>query len=208
MGEKIILALCEHLDLSWDWVHIPGGCERQLNSDEKGTPGVYTIEKLDGKPFAVVTGTLFDEYVRTYFPNSKIQYYNNITDMLAAVENKKADACLLDEPVARIIVQSYDTLEILEEVIIKDDYAYAAAKTEFGLTLSRQISEFIQELNAKGTLDQLKEIWLGSNEKIKKIKEWENLPALHGTIRFVTVAQAEPFLKISRLPFVGGGISA
>ncbi|NCC77395.1 MAG: transporter substrate-binding domain-containing protein, partial [Clostridia bacterium] len=156
-------------------------------------PALPTLQELNGQRFAVVTGTLLDDYARTYFPQSEIISFNHVTDMVTAVISQKAAACLLDEPVAQLVVQKNPGLAIVEELVLADDYAYAAAKTEFGAQLATQLSDFIAASDANGTLDELKAIWLGRDETAKVLSDWTLLPETNGTIRFVTVAQAEPF---------------
>lgn len=166
-------------------------------------PGLPTLSELDGQSFAVVTGTLLDDYARTYFPQSEIISFNNAADMVTAVINQKAAACLMDEPVAQLVVQKNPRLAIVDELVLKDDYAYAAAKTEFGAMLSAQLSDFISQITTDGTLAELKAAWLGSDESVKVVGDWRNLPATHGIVHFVTVAQVEPFSYYQGTEIVG-----
>lgn len=161
------------------------------------------LSELNGQRFAVVTGTLLDDYARTYFPQSEIVSYNNATDMVTSVINRKTTACLMDEPVARLVVEKNSGLAIIEDQVLKDDYAYAAAKTDFGGKLAIQLSDFIAHITADGTLAELQAAWLGSDDSVKVVGDWRNLPATQGTVRFVTVAQVEPFSYYRGTEIVG-----
>lgn len=173
------------------------------SSTQNTSTQLPTLKDLNGKSFAVVTGTLLDDYAHTYFDKSPILYFNNATDMIAAVVNKKADALLLDEPVARLAARNNSKLAVVEELVLKDDYAYAAPKTAFGDQLTAQMSEFVVKLRADGTLQKLKDVWLGDDESAKTIGDWKHLPAKNGTVRFVTMAQVEPFAYYKGSEIIG-----
>ncbi|HWQ75427.1 MAG TPA: ABC transporter substrate-binding protein/permease, partial [Syntrophomonas sp.] len=181
-----------------------GDTLRDMNTSTPASAATLpTLAELNGKTFAVITGTIFDEYTHKYFPKSDVVYYKSTTDVVTAVANQKVTACLLDEPVARIIARNHNNLAVIDEMVEKDNYGYAAAKNDFSYQLTQQMSEFIRKLRSDGTLDQLQELWMGTDENAKTVGDWENLPAANGTIRFVTVAQTEPFSYYKGTDIVG-----
>jgi len=56
---------------------------------------ITKLQQLDGKEFAVPTGTAADKLVLSKFPNAKFKYFNSVIDAALAVKAGKADAWLM-----------------------------------------------------------------------------------------------------------------
>ena len=85
---------------------------------------ITTIAQLDGKQFAVPTGTVADQLVTSKLPNAKFLYFNTVLDAALAVKAGKADAAAYDEPILKNIAAKNPGLVVLAEKITTDDYGY------------------------------------------------------------------------------------
>jgi len=151
---------------------------------------ITATSQLDGKTFAVPTGTVADKLVLSKFPNTQFQYYNTVLDCCMAVKSGKADAAAYDEPILKNIAAKNPGLAVLPDVITVDNYGFAVNLNNKGLKTA--IDDTIKELKADGTYNQMMTRWFpktGSPAAMPDIK----LDGTKGTLRFGTAAVTEPF---------------
>lgn len=159
-----------------------GGC-----SDRGKITG---LSQLEGKEFAVPTGTMADQLVLSRFPDATFQYYNNVIDCCMAVKAGKADAAAYDEPILKNIAAKNEGLVVLPEMITTDNYAFAVRPGNDQLKTA--IDEVFAELRNNGTYDEMLNRWLpqeGSPAPMPEIP----LTGNKGVIKFGTAAVTEPF---------------
>ena len=115
-----------------------GGCsEREKITD---------FSQLEGKVFAVPTGTVADQLVLSRFPNARFQYYNTVLDCCMAVKTGKADAAAYDEPILKNIAAKNQGLRVLPEMITVDNYGFAVQPGNEELKVA--IDEVVAELKS------------------------------------------------------------
>ena len=172
--------------------------------DGSAVPTV-TFSDYNGKPFGVVTGTVFEEVTRENFPDSEMSYYNSISDLAIALKQNKIDAFLCDEPVVRVLCNEHKELSYLKQMLMNDDYAFAFQKNNDKCEkLREQFNELLAKYKADGTLDALIEIWTGEDES-KKVVDM-NFTGENGTIQVVTSSTNMPFSYIKENKLVGYAI--
>ncbi len=170
-----------------------GGC----NSREKFT----SINQLNGKQFAVPTGTAADQLVLSKYPDAKFQYYNSVLDACMAVKAGKADAAAYDEPILKNIAAKNPGLVVLPEMITVDNYGFAVGLNNEELKTA--INDVIAELKADGTYEQMMTRWFpksGNPGKMPVIKT----DGQQGVLRFGTSAVTEPFSFVDSSKQVAG----
>lgn len=151
---------------------------------------ITATSQLNGKTFAVPTGTVADKLVLSKFPNAHFQYYNTVLDCCMAVQSGKADAAAYDEPILKNIAAKNPGLVVLPDVITVDNYGFAVNLNN--QELKTAIDDTIKELKADGTYNQMMTRWFpktGSPAAMPDIK----LDGTKGTLRFGTAAVTEPF---------------
>lgn len=154
---------------------------------------VETFDKLDqltGKKFAVPTGTIADDLVRSKFPDASFDYYNNVLDCCMAVKIGKADAAAYDEPILRNIAAKNSGLKVLPGMITYDNYGIAMRMEDE--ELKSKIDEVLAELKADGTYADMMNRWFPKKGSPADIPEME-LTGENGIIYFGTSAVTEPF---------------
>ena len=148
------------------------------------------LAQLEGKVFAVPTGTAADQLVMTKFPKAKFQYYNSVLDACLAVKSGKADVAAYDKPILKNIAAKNSGLGLLPEMITTDNYGFAVHPDKKELKIA--MDEVIAELKKDGTYDAMLKRWLpdkGAPASMPSIA----LTGKKGTLRFGTSAVTEPF---------------
>lgn len=154
---------------------------------------ITDLSQLDGKQFAVPTGTIADKLVLSKYPNAKFQYYNTVLDSCLAVKAGKADVAAYDEPILKNIAAKNPGLLVLPEMITIDHYGFAVALENNQLKAA--VDDVVKELKAKGTYDQMMTRWFpktGNPAPMPDIK----LDGNKGVLKFGTAAVTEPFAFI------------
>lgn len=166
---------------------------RQKTVTDMGVPQYTTLNQLSGKVVACQTGTISDILIDSVVPNVTYSYFNNRTDMLAALKNGKVEAVPADEPVAKLAVAQNPALTLLPERIVEDHYGVALQKDSH---LTAQVNDAIAQLKADGTLEEMKEKWTGSDESVKILPQLD-YPGANGTLRVAHDTAAEPMEYVS-----------
>ncbi len=160
-----------------------------------------TITKLSdlsgGKTFAVVTGTVVDQFVRKRFPDAKLEYYNSALDCALAVQGGKADAGAYDLPILKNIAARNEGLWVLPELIEGDQYGFGFQKTD--TALKQAVDGVLAELKANGTYADMMKRWFPDKGKPAPMPDIP-LTGANGVLRFGTAAVTEPmsFVDASR----------
>lgn len=168
--------------------------------------GVVAVTKIDaeeavpkdltGKKLGVVTGTVYEDVARKYYPEAELCFYNSCIDLAEALDEGKIDAYLLDEPIGRLTAQPYPD-QHLSDMIEPASYAFAFAKdSERSDLLRGQLDSFIEQSRRNGVLQELDEIWFGADESRKTVS-FKGLTGENGTIRLATSTDiGKPFSYI------------
>ena len=165
------------------------GCAESGGKDEP----ITDIRQLDGQTVGVLTGSTFDGYTDEFIHDADKKYYSEYSDMAAAVKQGEIAAFLMDEPMARMLCSENDGVSYLPERLTDDSYAFAFPKTDKGKRLCDELNQFLAELKTDGTLEELEDVWFGSDENRKTVETLENLPASNGTVELALNLENAPF---------------
>jgi len=161
-----------------------------LTSGCSSAEKITDAKQLDGKLFAVPSGTIADQLVLTKYPNAKFTYVNSAQDACQAVKTGAADAAAYDEPILKNLAAKNPGLKVLPEMITVDNYGFAVARENQALKTA--VDEIVTELKANGNYEQMLRRWLpasGNPAPMPDIK----LDGGNGVLRFGTAAITEPF---------------
>lgn len=181
MTRKIFKAACICFIFSIFFM-ILSGCEKR----EK----VTKISQLEGKEFAVPTGTAADQLVLSIFPKAKFKYYNTVLDSALAVKAGKADAAAYDEPILKNIAAKNSGLTVLPEMITYDNYGFAVQLEK--KDLKKNIDIVVSELKKNGVYDAMVNRWLPKTGNPGAMPEIASKGA-KGVLKLGTAAVTEPF---------------
>ncbi len=166
--------------------------------------GYTSLGEIREKRIGIPSGSNFDLLIRSAFPDAQLFYYNNQSDLLAALAAGKIDAFPSDEPVIRYIInQGYDGIAYIPEYVESFEFGYCFSKKEEGQRLCGKFSEFIAALRSEGRLRELSEKWFGTDETVKQIPDYRSFPAPNGTLIMATDGDYTPFEYVRNGEVVG-----
>lgn len=154
-----------------------------------GHNGVLDVNAFDGKLVACCVGTVFDEYVMQYLPGAEVGNFNNTYDCITALKAGKVDAFMEDDAAIRKLLAYYPELEMLEPFLTTDSYGVTVALENTELLNS--LNEFIAQIRADGTRDDMLARWLDTADS-PPMPKFE-LPKDNGKLVFVTVGTIDGF---------------
>ena len=159
-------------------------------ADGAGPMPVYqSLDELEGKRFAYITGSVYNQFIRERVPNTSESFYASLADCIAALEAGKADAAVqLSSGCQLAVNRKRGTVAMLPEHVVDVEEGYFFAH---GSPLAEKFDDVIDDFWADGTIERLQAKWESADEAAKVLPEqdWE---APHGTLRFATTGALEP----------------
>ena len=142
------------------------GCRISKEEDTTSSKTISSIDDLEGAKIAVQLGTVGDIYASDYEGDEAgtvIERYNKIADAVQALKQNKVDCVIVDEQPAIAFTSDDDSLDILDEAFAIEEYAICIAKGNDELL--QKVNEALAELEAEGTIDQIKANYIGDDTK-------------------------------------------
>lgn len=162
--------------------------------------GINDFSDLYQKRIGVMSGSTYDEQARKHFSNSTLVYINSINDMVLALETKKIDAFVMDEPQFPVLSKEVPNLKRLSQNLDSYDYALLFPKTK--RELRDAISEQILAMKNDGTLKNLNEKWFSVDGAEAQMTSPEGeFPK--GMLRFATISEFPPMAFLRNGQLVG-----
>ena len=176
-----------------------GGCAESGGKSEQ----ITDVRQLDGQAIGVMTGSSFDVHTDNLIEDADKRYYDRVPDLALAVEQGKIAGFLMDEPIARLLCMEDPAVTYLPEVLVEESYAAAFSKTERGAALRDEYNEFLAQIKADGTLEEIDKIWIGTDESKQVVEDWTAFPAENGVVRMAVKTDVAPFCYIKDNQIVG-----
>ena len=129
---------------------------------EEGNPDkIGSVEDLCGKNVAIQVGTVqideADEQNGKCAEKIKVQTYEQNTDTIAAVDSGRADAALMDFPVAAYAAAQTDNTEVVGEQYNTGNYGFAVRKDDADLRDALQ--KAVDAMREDGQYDDILKYW-------------------------------------------------
>ena len=188
----ILLALIVLAVAGSAWTGVAIAQQSQRGDDPAATP-VSSVDQLNGKVIGSATGTTYDEIVKRRLPDVTFSYFNTYSDMVAALTAGKISAFACDEPVLQGIIAENSQVMMLPEYLDTFEYGFIFGKTPQGQALCGQLSEFIREIKADGTLEQIHDKWLNGRMEEAEMPDISALNGEKGTLTLAIDAMNPPF---------------
>ena len=156
---------------------------------EQPTPVYQTLDELEGKRFAYITGSVYNQFVRDRVQDTQESFYASLADCIAALEAGKVDAAVqLSSGCQLAVNQKGGSVAMLPEHIVDVQEGYFFAH---GSPLTEKFDAVIEDFWADGTIERLQDKWESADEAAKTLptQDWE---APNGTLRFATPGALEP----------------
>jgi len=165
----------------------------RAGSAGKAVINIQKIDELSGRKVGVLTGSTYDGVLNRHTPQALPEYFNNFSDQAEALKTGKIAGFLVDEPIARDIVNHSSGLTTLKDLLTSDGYAFAFAKNQ--ANLHQQVNAALKELMKDGSIKKLEEKWFGTNASAKVLPDLK-LENKNGVIRLATNGNLAPFAYV------------
>ncbi len=169
-------------------------------SGHRKTDGITDVSQLARKKVGIATGSVYDQVVKRLIPEAVPEYFNNLADQTEAVKSGKIAGFLIDEPMARDVLNHTSGVTYLKPPLTSDSYAFAVAKSKPGLR--EQIDAALEEMFRDGTIEKIDAKWFGNDEAAKVLPNL-TLEEKNGTIRLATNSGFAPFAYMKSGRMVG-----
>lgn len=161
---------------------------------------IRDFSQLAGKKVGIITGSAYDAVLKRHIPGAIPAYFNNFTDQSEAVRSGKIAGFLVDEPMARDIMNNTDGLTVLKPPLTSDGYAFAFSKKQ--PQLHRRVNHALKEMMDDGTLKEIDARWFGADDAVKVLPDLK-LDGRNGIIRLATNGNVAPFAYMKNGKIVG-----
>ena len=151
---------------------------------------VHSVDDLEGKTIGVQLGTTGDIYAEDV-KDAKVEKYNKGADAVQALKQGKVDAVIIDAEPAKVFVEKNDDIEILDEPFAEEEYAIAMKLDN--TALQAEINGALKELKADGTLDSIKNKYIGSDAGKSPYTSPADVTRDKGTLVMATNAEFPPY---------------
>lgn len=177
---------------------LPGSPQMKASSSEnRFSPGTLgggadgDLSRFVGKKIGILTGSSYESVLMQHIPGALPEYFNSFTDETAAVKAGKIDGFLVDEPIARDIMNNTPGVTYIRKVLRADGYAFAFPKDQ--TALCEEVNASIAELEAGGELRRIDARWFGTDAAAKVLPDIR-LDGKKGVIRLATNSGSPPFV--------------
>lgn len=153
-------------------------------------------QDYNGKKLGVIVGPIMENAAKQLFQDSEYLLLNGYPDCITALLSRKIDAFLADEPEMISMHAEQPDIDYFHERLAEKDYCFAFRKNDpKSAALCQELNDFIARSRANGTMQELTDIWMGTDED-KKIVELDDLTGVNGTVKVVTTSTDMPFSYI------------
>lgn len=164
-----------------------------------------TYEELDGLRAGVMTGSIQEDAVLNNFPNSPIQYFNNMSDVAEALFANKIDYFVNSFVASRSMLKELPQIHMIETSVFENEYAFIFKKNDDkSAALRAQFDEFVLKHREDGVLDELEKIWV-DDENVTEHPPTFEIPneGENGTLVLATSSTMTPFCFIYQEELTG-----
>lgn len=168
-----------------------------------GTPPntVFSVEDLKGKKIGAQLGTTGYIYAEDEIENATVEPYNKGADAVQALKQGKIDAVIIDSEPAKVFVEKNDSLMILDDPFVEEEYAIAYKKGNDAL--GEKMDDALSQLKENGTLDEIVSHWIGDDADQVSYTSDENVTRENGTLVMATNAEFPPYESLNGDDIVG-----
>ncbi len=170
---------------------------------DKGDKSSVHWQDYIGKRIGTITGTPLETIAVENFKGSSILYFNNYSDLSAALLSGNIDAYIADEAQIKTVHYEQPLIDYIPERFTSADYAFAFRKNDpKSAALCAEFNDFLAKIRSDGTLAKIEEIWLGVDESLKVV-DMNGLTGENGSINVATTSTDMPWSYIKDNENVG-----
>lgn len=156
----------------------------------------------DGVRIGIITGSSHDMRVANMLPLAERVYYTSLADMVLAVNQGKIDAFIEDKHFIIAAMWEAEGVRLIETPLDQVDTAFAFTQGDQSAHLREQMNAFIAKAMEDGTIEGLKDKWLGESEPTEYL-DYSKLPGENGSIKVAVSLDNKPLIYLKNGGFAG-----
>ncbi|MBR2208924.1 MAG: transporter substrate-binding domain-containing protein [Synergistaceae bacterium] len=162
------------------------------------------FQDLSGKKIGIILGANHDIFVAEKIPDAQIEYFNDLSAVTLALQTGKIAAFTNTLPTAIYMTHEHKDMSYISEPL-ENTYTYSAfTNSDKGQKICSEYSEFIKSLWDNGTIKQLSDKWIYSeDEQLRTIEDYSKLPADNGILRMAIDTGRMPFAYVKDNKIIG-----
>lgn len=172
------------------------------DADSNGD-GQVTLADYAGKKIGSITGVNYDDIVEKCIPGAEIEYYSNYPDLVVAMKAGLIDAFIIDEPALAVIMMEDPTVGEIPEDMMPWQMSFGFSSKSEIPNLYENMNSFIRMIKESGEIEEIKDIWFGTDDDVKVIPPLEDLSGENGTVRVALETTYAPIVYIKNKQIVG-----
>ena len=161
---------------------------------------VYSLDDLQGRSIGVQLKTTGDIYA-SEIEGATVQRFNKGVDAVLALQAGEIDAVMLDDGPAKVFVEQYEGIRILEEPYAEEEYGIVVKKGN--QELLDQINEALATIQDNGTLDAITQHWIYDGATTSMYEEQAKDSYTNGKLVVATNAEFPPYESVVEEEVVG-----
>ncbi len=128
------------------------------NLAKESSSKMKRVEDIAEKKIGVLLGSVHDSYATKNFTNAKISHYQNVPDMLMALNLEKVDAAFYDHIALKEVLAANQDLGVLAKDVFSVDIG--AGFNKESTTLKADFNIFLKEIKSNGTYSDMISRWM------------------------------------------------
>lgn len=154
---------------------------------------VYSLDDLKGKSIGVQLKTTGDIYA-SEIEGANVQRFNKGVDAVFALQAGEIDAVMLDDGPAKVFVEQYEGIRILEEPYAEEEYGIIVKKGNEELLA--QVNEALATIQENGTLDSITQNWIYNGATTSNYEGQNKESYANGKLVMATNAEFPPYESV------------
>ena len=132
------------------------GCSSYNNPEDNVQ--ITSTDQLKGRSIGLVTGSVFENYIKQNYPDSKYSYFNTRPELILAIKSKKISAFILDDYTAIQYMKKNNFLKQLDgnEMAIDNGFIFS----DKALNVLDEFNAYLKICKSNGYLNYLKDKWI------------------------------------------------
>ena len=155
------------------------GCQSENQQTKQTTANnsgkLIQLDDIADKRIGVCTGTIFDGFIATKYPQAKINRYDSTPDMVMAIRSDKLDVAVIDALSAKTVQNSNPDIGILSDNALS--YPLGIGFNKNNTALRSKFNSFLKESRTNGAYDEIYQRWFANDP------ETAVMPAVKNNIR-------------------------
>ena len=113
-----------------------------------------SISELNGKNIGVERGKSYADLIKINFPTSNVQYYESATSLIMSLLQRKIEAFLLEESVAKYYAEQMNAITYFKDKIAYDNYGFGYSRN-INPKIINEFNEYLAGIKKDGSYNDI-----------------------------------------------------